>query len=46
METAFKRGDYQTGSVAAITRASALLAQHFPASMQDRNELPDKPLVI
>ena len=46
MEAAFRHGDYKAGSVAAITRASALLAQHFPASLQDRNELPDKPLVI
>jgi uncharacterized membrane protein len=46
METAFKRGDYQDGALAAITRASALLATHFPMTAGDRNELSDKPLVL
>ena len=46
METAFKRNDYRGGALAAIERASGLLAQHFPTSSSDRNELSDKPLII
>ena len=46
MEAAFKRGDYQDGALAAIAHASDLLATHFPMAAGDRNELPDKPLVL
>ena len=46
MEAAFKRGDYEGGALAAIARASSLLATHFPMTAGDRNELSDKPLVL
>jgi uncharacterized membrane protein len=37
----FKRGDFTAGLVHAIARACTLLAEHFPRSTDDRNELPD-----
>ena len=46
IEAAFKQDDYRGGALAAIERASGLLAQHFPTTANDRNELSDKPLVI
>jgi uncharacterized membrane protein len=46
MEAAFKKRDYRGGALAAVERASALLGQHFPMTAEDRNELPDKPLLI
>ena len=46
MEAAFKLGDYEGGALVAITRASALLATHFPMTAGDSNELSDKPLVL
>ena len=38
----FKRGDFTAGLVHGIERAGALLAEHFPRSPDDRNELPDQ----
>lgn len=46
MEAAFKRGDYRGGALAAIDRASQLLALHFPSSGGGHNELPDRPLML
>ena len=37
----FKRGDFTAGLVHGIEHAGALLADHFPRSADDRNELPD-----
>jgi uncharacterized membrane protein len=37
----FKRGDFTAGLVHGIERAGALLAEHFPPGVGDRNELPD-----
>ncbi|MBS0630635.1 MAG: TPM domain-containing protein [Verrucomicrobia bacterium] len=37
----FKRGDFTAGLVHGIDRAGALLAEHFPRSPDDVNELPD-----
>lgn len=46
METAFVRQEWRRGATQAIVRAGELLAQHFPASDHNPNELPDSPLVI
>lgn len=37
-----KRGEIAAGLVAAVERAGALLAEHFPPSGENLNELPDK----
>lgn len=42
MSTHFRRGDFTGGLVHGIARAGELLAEHFPRSPDDRNELPDK----
>lgn len=43
---AARRGALADGIVAAVGRAGAILAQHFPRSRGDRNELPDHVVVI
>jgi uncharacterized membrane protein len=42
MSDHFKRGDFTAGLVLGVDRAGALLAEHFPRSPDDRNELPDQ----
>jgi uncharacterized membrane protein len=37
----FKRGDFTAGLMHGIERAGVLLAEHFPPTAGDRNELPD-----
>ena len=37
-----RRGRVADGLVAAIERVGAVLAEHFPRSVEDRNEIPDK----
>jgi uncharacterized membrane protein len=46
MEHAFRRGEYEAGAVEAIGAITAILARHFPAGPGNRNELPDKPVVL
>ena len=43
---AARNGALGAGLVAAIQRAGALLARHFPPAPQDRNELPDRVVEI
>jgi uncharacterized membrane protein len=42
METRFKKGEFTEGLVEGIEHAGKLLAENFPRSPDDRNELPDK----
>jgi len=42
MQGHFRAGDYTAALLSGIARAGALLAQHFPAGPDDRNELPDQ----
>jgi uncharacterized membrane protein len=42
MEARFKRGEFTEGLVHAIEHAGKLLAENFPRSPNDRNELPDQ----
>lgn len=46
METAFKQADYQGGVVSGIQAVTRHLIRTFPAAGDDRNELPDKPVVM
>ena len=42
MEVRFKKGEFTEGLVEGIEHAGKLLAENFPRSPDDRNELPDK----
>ena len=46
MEGDFKRGDFEGGVIRGIEAVSRQLAAHFPPQPGDRNELPDKPVVM
>ena len=46
METAFRQGDFEGGVIRGIREVTRHLAAHFPADGDDRNELPDKPVVL
>ena len=46
MEVAFREADFQGGVVGGIQEVTRHLAEHFPPIDDDRNELPDKPVVL
>ncbi len=46
METAFRQAEFQCGVVDGIQAVTRHLAQHFPASGANPNELPDKPVLV
>jgi uncharacterized membrane protein len=46
MEAAFRRENYEGGVVSGIQEVTRHLAEHFPPAGGDRNELPDKPVLL
>jgi len=42
----FGRGDFHGATLAAIGHVNALLRQHFPTDGDQRNELPDQPVML
>ena len=46
MEAAFRQADFKGGVVRGIQEVTRHLARHFPPIGDDRNELPDKPVVL
>lgn len=46
MEDAFRTHRFEAGALAAITEVTVLLERHFPARPDNRDELPDKPIVL
>ncbi|HWS16137.1 MAG TPA: TPM domain-containing protein, partial [Candidatus Methylomirabilis sp.] len=46
METAFRQGDFEGGVIRGIQAVTRHLVEHFPAAGDDRNELPDNPVVL
>ncbi len=46
MQAAFKTASYQEGVVRGIQAVTRQLTEHFPAGAANRNELPDKPVVL
>jgi len=46
MEAEFRSGHFERGVIKGIASVSRLLAQHFPRAGDQRNELPDKPVVL
>lgn len=45
LETAFRDGRYETGILRALVEISAALAEHFPATGDNPDELPNAPLI-
>jgi uncharacterized membrane protein len=46
LEAAFAEGRFQAGAIAAVEDLTRQLKAHFPPAPDQRNELPDRPLVI
>jgi uncharacterized membrane protein len=46
MEAAFRDGDFERGALEGIRQISVLLAQHFPPSGDNRDELANRPAII
>ena len=46
METAFKEFRFEDGAVLGIQAVTQQLAEHFPAQPGNRNELPDRPVIV
>ncbi|MCE9600013.1 MAG: TPM domain-containing protein [Spirochaetia bacterium] len=46
MEKEFRGGNFESGVIHGLKSITALLAQHFPASASNQNELSNKPVVM
>ncbi len=46
MEMDFRAGRFETGAINGIEAVSRELARYFPPQGEQRNELPDRPVVI
>ena len=46
IENAFKKGDYEQGVVEGIQKMTLLLKHHFPGSVDDKDELENRPVVL
>lgn len=46
MEDAFRAGRYEEGALEAIRSVTAVLQRHCPPSAGDKNELPNRPVVL
>jgi hypothetical protein len=46
MEADFRAGQFEAGAIKGIKAVSRELARHFPPRDEQRNELPDRPIVI
>ena len=46
MEALFQQGQFEVGVLHGITQLGALLAQHYPATGKNDDELPNAPVII
>ena len=46
MEAAFGQSNFEGGVMSGVQAVTRHLKQHFPSDGRDRNELPDKPVVL
>lgn len=46
MEVMFRRGQFEDGVLYGIAKISELLVQHYPATSENVNELPNAPVVL
>lgn len=46
MEAAYRRGEFEAGTLMGIRQIGKVLQDHFPADDTNKNELPDNPVVF
>ena len=46
MDARFAAGEFGPGAVAGVNAVADLLARHYPAAGEDRNEIPDRPILM
>ncbi|HET8729574.1 MAG TPA: TPM domain-containing protein [Moraxellaceae bacterium] len=46
LSAAYREGHYREGTLQALERVHELLSRHFPAGVDNPNELPDAPVVL
>lgn len=46
MEVAYRRGEFESGTLMGIRQIGKVLQDHFPAGDINNNELPDNPVVF
>ena len=46
METAYRAGRFEQGSVEGVRAIATLLGQHFPHAPVNPNELPNRPVIL
>lgn len=46
MEILFKQGQFEAGVLHGITQINRLLIEHYPATTNNHNELPNAPVII
>jgi hypothetical protein len=46
MEASFRQGDFEQGVLAGIEAVTQHLVRHYPAQAGDRNELPDRAVIL
>ncbi len=46
MEAAFRQSDFEGGVISGVQAVTRHLKQHFPSDSHDRNELPNRPVVL
>lgn len=46
MEAAFRQSNFEGGVLSGVQSVTQHLVQHFPSDSNDRNELPDQPVVL
>lgn len=46
METAYRLGDFRSGSLQALAAVTEILTAHFPSQGSRTNELPDRPVFL
>ena len=46
MEAAFRRAEFESGVISGIQAVTQQLIGHFPAVGADKNELPDKVVML
>ncbi|MCO5107744.1 MAG: TPM domain-containing protein [Burkholderiaceae bacterium] len=46
LSAAYRRGEFEPGTLVAIERIHALMIEAFPATAGDANELPNRPAIL